>query len=92
MAKNGYEALEKLNQHSFDLVITDLEMPHLSGYELIEQVREDTRWNNLPIVVLTGRASKHIRQLTMNLGADEFIIKPFKENELFDKIRQFIQF
>lgn len=91
MAKNGYEALEKLNQNSFDLVITDLEMPHLSGYELIEQVRNDSRWDYLPIIVLTGRASKHIQQLTMNLGADEFIIKPFKENALIEKIGEFIQ-
>jgi len=91
MAKNGYDALEKMNQRNFDLIITDLEMPHLSGYELIEQIRTNTRWDNLPIIVLTGRASKHIQQLTMNLGADEFIIKPFKENELIEKIEKFVQ-
>ncbi len=90
MAKNGYQALEKLNQREFDLVVTDLEMPHLSGYELIEQVRADARWDSMPIIVLTGRASKHIQQLTQNLGADEFIIKPFKENELIDKIETYI--
>ncbi len=91
MAKNGYNALEKLNQTSFDLLLTDLEMPHLSGYELIEQLRAESRWDNLPIIVLTGRASKHIQQLTKNLGADEFIIKPFKENELLEKISNFVE-
>lgn len=91
MAKNGYHALEILNQKEFDMVITDLEMPHLSGYELIEQIRAENRWEDLPVIVLTGRASKHIQQLSMNLGADEFIIKPFKEDELLDKIGMFLK-
>jgi len=91
-AKNGYHALEYLNQKDFDLLITDLEMPNLSGYELIEQIRSEPRWDELPIVVLTGRASQHIQQISMKLGADEFIIKPFKEEELLKKIQQFIEY
>lgn len=90
MAKNGYNALEKLNQRDFDLLITDLEMPHLSGYELIEQVRQEEQWQKLPIVVLTGRASKHIEQLTKNLGADEFVVKPFKEDELLKMLDLYV--
>ena len=90
VAKNGDAALEKLNEHEFDLIITDLEMPHLSGYELIEQIRSDPRWESLPIIVLTGRASKHIEDHALKLGADEFIIKPFKESDLIDKIKNFI--
>ncbi len=90
VAKNGDAALEKLNLHDFDLIITDLEMPQLSGYELIEQVRSDLRWESLPIIVLTGRASKHIEDNALKLGADEFIIKPFKESDLIDKIKNFI--
>ncbi|MEJ2536716.1 MAG: response regulator, partial [Calditrichia bacterium] len=76
----------------FDLLVTDLEMPNLSGYELIEQIRSDARWDDLPIVVLTGRASQHIQQMTMKLGADEFIIKPFKEEDLLKKIQHFIEY
>ena len=91
-AKNGYHALEYLNQKDFDLLVTDLEMPNLSGYELIEQIRSDARWDDLPIVVLTGRASQHIQQMTMKLGADEFIIKPFKEEDLLKKIQHFIEY
>ena len=90
MAKNGYNALEKLNQQDFDVLITDLEMPHLSGYELIEQVRDEDRWKEMPIIVLTGRASKHIQQLTRTLGADEFIVKPFKEDELMKLLGEYI--
>lgn len=90
VAKNGYAALEKLNQSEFDLIITDLEMPQLTGYELIEQIRSDSRWEDLPIIVLTGRASKHIEDHALKLGADEFIIKPFKEKDLIKKIKNFI--
>jgi len=90
IAKNGYSALEKLNERDFDLVITDLEMPHMTGYELIEKIRSEDRWEQLPVIVLTGRASKHIQQVTENLGADEFIIKPFKENELLEKVSTFL--
>jgi chemotaxis protein histidine kinase CheA/ActR/RegA family two-component response regulator len=90
-AKNGYHALELLNQKDFDLLVTDLEMPNLSGYELIEQVRAEARWDNLPIIVLTGRASQHIQQMTMKLGANEFMIKPFKEDDLLNKIFNFIE-
>ncbi|GAB4336792.1 MAG: hypothetical protein Kow0037_18480 [Calditrichia bacterium] len=91
MAKNGYHALEKLNRESYDLLVTDLEMPQLSGYELIEQVRAESRWDKMPIIVLTGRASKHIQKVTLSLGADEFIVKPFKENDLLEKIRGFLK-
>ena len=90
-AKNGYHALELLSQKDFDLLVTDLEMPNLSGYELIEQVRAEARWDILPIIVLTGRASQHIQQMTMKLGADEFMIKPFKEEDLLNKIFNFIE-
>ncbi|MFZ0391880.1 MAG: response regulator [Calditrichia bacterium] len=90
IAKNGYEALEKMNQQSFDMVITDLEMPQMSGYELIEQIRGEERWNRLPIIVLTGRASRHIQQLTSNLGADEYLVKPFKEQNLLEIIQAFV--
>lgn len=92
VAKNGYNALELLNQMDFDLIISDLEMPHLSGYELIEQIRGEAKWDELPVFVLTGRASQHIQQLSMKLGADEFIIKPFKEEDLLKKIENYIEY
>ena len=92
VAKNGNAGLEMLNQTEFDMLITDLEMPQLSGYELIEKIRAETRWENLPIIVLTGRASKHIEDHALKLGANDYIIKPFKEEELIDKIFSFIDY
>ena len=91
-ARNGYEALELLNKQDFDIMVTDLEMPKLSGYELIETLRYDQRFTGFPIIVLTGRAGDNFRQLTTELGADAYIIKPFKEKELFEQIDKFIEY
>ncbi|MEZ4744810.1 MAG: Hpt domain-containing protein [Calditrichia bacterium] len=91
-ARNGYEALELLNKQEFDIMVTDLEMPKLSGYELIETVRYDQRFNQFPIIVLTGRAGENFRQLTQELGADAYIVKPFKDRELFEQLEKFIDF
>ncbi len=92
LAKNGQTAIELLSQREFDVVITDLEMPQLSGYDLIEQIRGDARWDSLPVIVLTGRAGKNIEQHSLKLGADEFVIKPFKESELLGKISEYIDY
>lgn len=91
-AKNGYEALIILNNKKLDIIITDLEMPQVSGYELIETVRLDENLRNIPIIVLTGRASENFRNLTTKLGADAYIIKPFKDQELFDEIDKHIRY
>ena len=91
-ARNGYEALELLNKQEFDIMVTDLEMPKLSGYELIETLRYDQRFTGFPIIVLTGRAGENFRQLTTELGADAYVIKPFKDRELFDQIDKFIEY
>ena len=91
-AKNGLEGLNLLKDRKFDLIITDLEMPQVSGYELIETVRLDEKHNETPIIVLTGRASEDFRNLTTNLGANAYIIKPFKDQELFDEIDKHIHY
>jgi chemotaxis protein histidine kinase CheA/ActR/RegA family two-component response regulator len=91
-AKNGYEALNILNSKRFDVIITDLEMPQVSGYELIETVRLDEKISDIPIIVLTGRASENFKNLTTKLGADAYIIKPFKDQELFDEIGKYIRY
>lgn len=91
-ARNGYEALELLNKQEFDIMVTDLEMPKLSGYELIETLRYDQRFTGFPIIVLTGRAGENFRQLTAELGADAYVIKPFKDRELFEQLDKFIEY
>jgi len=89
-AANGREALEKLKSQKFDLMITDLEMPQFNGYELIEVIRNDAKFEEMPIVVLTGRTGSKFEEMSHALGADAYINKPFSDQELIQKVKSFI--
>ncbi len=88
-AKDGTEALRYLEKKSVDLVITDLEMPVMHGYELINRLRKDARFNDLPIVVLTSRGTKKHEEKALSLGADGYIIKPFDEKTISQLLLKF---
>ncbi len=90
VAKNGSEALNLLQKHQVDLIITDLEMPQMSGYEFIKAIREHPDLQALPVVVLTGRTGKKFEELSMDLGADAYVNKPFKDMELLQLVNKFI--
>jgi chemosensory pili system protein ChpA (sensor histidine kinase/response regulator) len=86
-AKDGQDALDILRTQSFDVVLTDLEMPRLNGYELIEDVRRRFRIEELPILVMTTRAGDKHRQLALELGANQYFSKPIDENKLLNFLR-----
>ncbi|MCX7782529.1 MAG: response regulator [Meiothermus sp.] len=86
-AADGQEALELLEQQPFQAVVTDLEMPRMSGFELLEEVRRRPNLAHLPIAVLTTRASAKHRDLAVELGANAYLTKPADEVEL-DKFLQ----
>jgi chemosensory pili system protein ChpA (sensor histidine kinase/response regulator) len=81
-AADGQEALELLEQQPFQAVVTDLEMPRMSGFELLEEVRRRPHLSHLPIAVLTTRASAKHRDLAVELGANAYLTKPADEVEL----------
>lgn len=90
LASDGINALKEINDKSFDIVITDLEMPKMHGYELIEKIRMQKKLQELPIVILTGRAGKKHKDMGIKLGANAFIVKPFKDNDLLSTLKKFI--
>jgi CheY-like chemotaxis protein len=78
---DGAEALRQLAESPFDVVVTDLEMPRVNGYELIEDVRRRPGLRDLPVVVLTTRAGdKHVA-LARHLGVEHYVTKPVDEPE-----------
>ncbi len=81
-ASDGQEALELLEQQNFRAVVTDLEMPRMSGFELLEEVRRRPNLVHLPVAVLTTRASSKHRDLAVELGANAYLTKPADELEL----------
>ena len=86
-ANDGQEALEILRTQTFDAILTDLEMPRLNGYELIEDVRRNFSAEVLPIVVMTTRAGDKHRQLALDLGANHYFSKPIDEYKLLNFLR-----
>ena len=90
-ASDGPEALKIVQDEIVDLIITDLEMPKMHGFDLIAKIREQEQWNDLPIVILTGRSAKAQSDKGMELGANAFIGKPFKEGDLLQAISMFFK-
>lgn len=84
LAKNGREALEWLEKHphQFQLIITDLMMPEMDGFTLIQQVQANAAINHLPIIVLTAKAQFDERLRNLRIGMDDYLTKPFEVGEL----------
>jgi len=83
---DGWEAWERLQDHAFDVLITDLEMPRVHGWDLIAKCRSSPALRKLPIVVLTARTGDHSRSRAMNAGADAFSGKPLTRRGILDQI------
>ncbi len=81
-ASDGEEAWEKLQAGDFGAIITDLEMPKLNGYELVQRLRGHTHLAHLPVAMLTTRASDKHRELALSLGVNEYLTKPIEERKL----------
>ena len=91
LAEDGPEALEKLRKEKFDIIITDLEMPKMHGFDMIEEIRSYKKYQSIPIVILTGRAGKKHKDKGKELGANAYITKPFKENDLLKSLEDFLE-
>ncbi len=90
VAVDGIDAIEKIAKTPYDLIITDLEMPRMHGYELIAEVRSGERTKHIPIIVLTSRAGDKHYQKAMELGANEYIVKPVNEEMLLQSVSKFL--
>ncbi|HEY5656792.1 MAG TPA: response regulator [Myxococcota bacterium] len=86
-AESGREALERLRRSPPDLVVLDLMLPDVSGTEICRQVRADSRLAQLPIIMLTARADEVDRVVGLELGADDYVTKPFSPRELALRVR-----
>lgn len=90
-SSNGAAAIDVIENEIVDLVITDLEMPKMHGFALITLIRQQEKFNKLPVVILTGKTGQQQRRKGKELGANAFIVKPFKENDLLNVIADFIE-
>ena len=90
LAADGLEAAELVTQHGCHLVITDLEMPRMTGYELMVQLRQNPRTRRIPVMVVTSRAGAKHRDRAIKEGATSFLTKPVQEDQLIAAVEQLI--
>ena len=86
-AESGFEALKMLPQQEYDLIVTDINMPDINGLELINFVRNNPRYNRLPIIIVSTERSEEDKKRGMALGATAYVTKPFKSSELQEIIK-----
>lgn len=82
MAFDGQKALDLLNKQSFDLILADIEMPMLNGYQLLQHVRQHPDWCKVPLVFLSGRNLDSDIRFGKQLGADDYLVKPLNVPDL----------
>ncbi|MBI4852504.1 MAG: Hpt domain-containing protein [Acidobacteria bacterium] len=89
-AKDGMDALQVLQQNAElpDIILVDIEMPRMDGYELTSAIRADSNYKHLPVVMLTSRAGGKHRQRAMDAGVDEYLIKPYQDEVLLNTVRR----
>lgn len=90
VAPDGMQALDTMGKMKFDAVITDLEMPVMHGYDLIAEMRRNTALLNIPVIVLTSRAGEKHRQKAVEMGAQDYLVKPFEEQEMITALKRLL--
>lgn len=88
---DGLEGIKYLEEGNIpDLIVADIQMPNLDGYELLKQVRASGYFGNIPMIMLSGIESSQERVKCLRIGADDYIVKPFNPEELLLRINNLI--
>ena len=90
-AKDGVDALSILQEHTPDVILLDIEMPRMDGYELAAHVRADARLAEIPIVMITSRVGEKHRARAIEIGVNDYLGKPYQENQLLDAIEPLVE-
>ena len=90
IAQDGEAALEALGLEKPDLVILDVMLPRMSGFDVCERIRADPRWRDVRILMLTAKGRETEIARGMRAGADAYVTKPFSTKELVDQVRRLL--
>ena len=90
-AKDGVDAVEKLHERVPDLMLLDIEMPRMDGYELATHMKADPRLRDVPIIMITSRSGDKHRQRAFDIGVDRYLGKPYQEAELLMQISEVLE-
>ena len=90
-AEDGAVALQMLKVNRFDFVVSDINMPHMNGFELLKAIKADASLKQIPVLMVTAEARKEDILLASQNGAAGYVVKPFNKATLEDKVSQILQ-
>jgi len=91
LAKDGMDAITKLQEIKPDIMLLDIEMPRMDGFEVASQVRHSDRLKDLPIIMITSRTGEKHRNRALSLGVNKYMGKPFQETQLLENIQSLLK-
>jgi DNA-binding response OmpR family regulator len=91
VAFSGEEAMEIITEKKVDLILLDIMLPVIDGFEVCQRVRENPQWNKIKIILLTALGSDANVEKGLALGADAYITKPFSNIEIVDKVKELLK-
>jgi DNA-binding response OmpR family regulator len=91
LANNGQEAIDQLQKQDIDVVVSDVMMPIMDGTELCRQIKTNIHWSHIPVILLTARTAEEYKIEGLEMGADDYLTKPFNFNLLKLRIRKFLE-
>ncbi len=89
-AKDGVDAVAQLQEHIPDVMLLDIEMPRMDGFELATHIRNEPRLRDIPIIMITSRTGEKHRNRALEIGVDRYLGKPYQESDLLDSIAELI--
>ena len=90
-ARDGLDAISVLQDHRPDIILLDIEMPRMDGYEFASHVRNDNRVSDVPIIMITSRSGDKHRARAIELGVNDYLGKPYQDAELLDAIQRLLE-
>lgn len=91
LAKDGEDALKKLQDNIPDIILSDIEMPVMDGFEFVKHIKNIAKFKEIPIIMITSRTANKHKELAFSLGANDFLGKPYQEEELIKTIKTLLE-
>jgi len=89
-ASSGFEALRCLPRETFDLIVTDINMPDINGLELVSFVKSNGSYQSIPLIIVSTEGSERDRERGLELGADAYLVKPFEPENLREVVLELL--
>ncbi|MCA9401558.1 MAG: response regulator transcription factor [Candidatus Omnitrophica bacterium] len=91
IAESGEQGLDLMKGQAFDLIILDVMLPLMDGFEICKRIKQDQRYKGIPVIMLTAKGEEIDRIVGLELGADDYIVKPFSPRELHLRVRAILR-